>query len=170
MSAEFKIEGLADLEKQLLDFPEKIRLNVMRGALRAGARQIANEAKARVPVQTGQLRNSIRVSARLQGNDIVASVKAGGRVRGGSRKGRSESGAFYAHMVEFGTSAHIIQVIRAKALRVGGWFAHELEHPGARANPFFRAAISTKASAATQAVADYIRKRLDKLNQADNEG
>ncbi|MDB6061563.1 MAG: hypothetical protein JWM78_1666 [Verrucomicrobiaceae bacterium] len=170
MSSDTTIIGLAELEKALDEFPEKLQRNVLRGAIRAACKVIADEAKARVPVLTGTLRDTIRVSVRIVEGVVVGSVKAGSRVKGGSGKSGAGRGAFYAQMVEFGTAAHFIHAAKGKALAIGaGFFAKTVAHPGAAQHPFFRPAISTKLTAAGQRFADYISARLDKLNQADNE-
>lgn len=168
MSEDIQIVGLAELKLALDEFPDKLQNNVMRGAIRAGLKQIANEAKSRVPVATGALKKSIRVSARIQDGNVVGFVKAGSRVKGGSQKSGAARGAFYAHMVEFGTAAHVIRSLNAKALGIAGGFAKSVKHPGAQMHAFFRPAIATKSQAAMEAFAAYIRKRLDKLNQVDN--
>lgn len=54
-------------------------------------------------MDTGTLRDTIRV-VRLYGDPkLDVRVYAGNRVKGGSMKKGAERGAFYAHMVEFGT-------------------------------------------------------------------
>jgi HK97 gp10 family phage protein len=81
----------AEIEKRAMD-----RLEKAGGVVADRARQI-------VPVDTGALRNSIRVT-RLKGDPKQnIRVYAGNRVKGGSMKKGAERGAFYAHMVEFGT-------------------------------------------------------------------
>jgi len=55
---------------------------------------VADRARQNVPVQTGTLKDSIRVT-RLKGDP-----KLNIRVYAGNRK---KGGAFYAHMVEYGT-------------------------------------------------------------------
>ena len=171
MSTQFEVAGLSDLLKQFDEFTDKIERNALRGALRAGAREIANEVKARVPIKTGALRDSVGISTNARKGIITATIKAGGRVKGGSNKGKtgSDRGAFYAHMVEFGTAAHLIRVAQAVALSIGGGFAKIVHHPGAQPHPFFRPAIASKTQAAIDAVPKYLAKRLDKLNEPDNE-
>lgn len=62
--------------------------------LEEAAGYVMGSARAKVPVQSGKLRNSIRV-VRLHGDPkLNVRVYAGNRDKGG---------AFYAHMVEFGT-------------------------------------------------------------------
>lgn len=152
---EFRFEGLADLERRLTELPTKLAKNIMRGALRAGAGMFRAEARARVPVDSGALRASIRVSARLKGTEVTARVTAGGR----SRKGD----AYYAHMIEFGTKAHRIGPKNAKALVINGQVMRgEINHPGASARPFMRPAFDGRAQQAVGTVAKYIADRLAK--------
>jgi HK97 gp10 family phage protein len=64
---------------------------------------IADRARALCPVDTGALKKSIRVR-RLKGDPkLDVRIYAGNRVEGGSMKKGAARGAFYAHMVEYGT-------------------------------------------------------------------
>jgi len=77
--------------------PEVITAEIEKKAMDRLARAgeiVAVKARQKVPVLSGKLRDSIRV-ARLQGDP-----KQNIRVYAGSRQ---RGGAFYAHMVEFGT-------------------------------------------------------------------
>lgn len=152
VSGEMIVNGLSDLMKVMDGLPAMIQRNAMRGALRAGANVIANEARRLAPVATGQLKASVRVSVRVDNGVVKAFVKAGNRYKvykiGG--KGRATKGAyktaregggtdyhsaFYAHMVEFGT----IKM---------------------RAHPFMRPALDGRKQEAVEAVAEYLRQRL----------
>lgn len=171
-SQNFSIEGLAEFNKRLEEFPDKIHRNVLRGAIRAALKIILTDARQRVSVFSGALKDSIRISIRIINGEVVGTLKAGGRVKGGSKKGKkgAERGAFYAHMVEFGTAAHFIRAAKNKFLKVGaGFFTKTVAHPGARQKPFMRPAIAAKSEEATAAFAAYIEKRLDKLDQANND-
>ena len=181
--SEIRVKGLADLNKFLQQLPAKMEQNVMRGALRAGANVIKDEAKRLVPVSepnsqnrrrygfyAGTLRDSIRVSARVKNGRVTASVYAGGKTKSGAH-------VFYANWVEFGTAGHAIMAKQANgknaarrlnrsakrggSLRIGGQFVGSVVmHPGSRARPFMRPALDGKAQAAVLAAADYIKKRL----------
>lgn len=181
--SEIRVKGLADLNKFLQQLPAKMEQNVMRGALRAGANVIKDEAKRLVPVSepnsqnrrrygfyAGTLRDSIRVSARVKDGRVTASVYAGGKTKSGAT-------VFYANWVEFGTAGHAIMAKqtngknaarrlnrsakRGGSLRIGGQFVGSVVmHPGSRARPFMRPALDGKAQAAVLAAADYIKKRL----------
>lgn len=166
--AETHVTGLAELQKFLDQLPAKIERNVMRGALRAGVNVIKNQARASAPVgqpsqenvrlyggYAGALRDSIRVTTRVRGGRVTASVKAGGK------NSRSRADVYYAHMIEFGTRAHFILPRKAR-----GWlsflsvFARKISHPGARPRPFMRPALDSQAQNAVIAAAEYMKKRL----------
>ena len=161
--SEIYVKGLSDLQKFLDQLPAKMEANVMRGALRAGAKPILQMAKELAPVgepsetnkrkyklYAGALRDSIRISGKIdkrKGN-IVARIIAGGKTKSGAS-------VFYPHMVEFGTRPH--------ALSKGG----EQSHPGITGHPFMRPAIEVKSSEAIIAAGEYIKKRLSAKHGLD---
>jgi HK97 gp10 family phage protein len=146
--AETVIKGGKELQEFLNTLPAKIERNIMRAALRAGAKVIADEAKLNVPVKDGDLRASIRVSTRAKRGQVTASVKAG------SQK------AWYWRFVEFGTAAHTIQSSIGSSLFFNGGAYKSVNHPGARAMPFMRPALDGKSNDAVIAVGRKIRERL----------
>lgn len=152
-----KIRGMAELGKLLDELPAKIERNIVRSALRAGAKVIQAEARQNVPVRTGALRDSIRVSVRLVAGKPLATIKAGGKT------------AAHAHFVEFGTAAHFIAAKDAKSLFIAGLLRDGADHPGARMQPFMRPALDGAAQAAVMAFGQQIKKRLTKqgLDTAD---
>lgn len=165
------VKGLSELQRVLDTLPAAIERNIMRGALRAGAKVFERSAKARAPVapptdvnrrlyggRRGLLRDSVRVSVRARAGRLLARVIAGGKAKGGGI-------AYYAGWVEKGTKPHTITAKRAKALVVGGssgraWSAHSVQHPGARPNPFMTPAFDESHQQALVAVREYIRNRL----------
>lgn len=150
MSGEVRVKGLSDLNALLQELPAKMERNVLRGALRAGARVVQAEAKANVPVDTGALRAGIKVSTggkRGAAGVVIAKVRVTGRH------------AFVAPWLEYGVAAHTITARR------GGWlffgaFARSVEHPGFAPRPFMRPALDSKAQAAVVAAGNYIKQRL----------
>lgn len=68
-------------------------------AVKAGAEHVALAAKARVPVETGHLRESIHVESTPEGEYVVADARAYNNKTG------EEEGMHYGRLVEFG-SAH----------------------------------------------------------------
>lgn len=145
------IAGGAALDALLRTLPVKVETNIMRSALRAGARVYLDQVKENIPVEHGYLRQSARITTRKsREGQVSASVKVGNHL------------AFYAHMVEFGTRAHIIKAKPGGAMNVNGSEVKTVNHPGGRPHPFMRPAADAKFGAAVAAVQAQIRKRLTK--------
>lgn len=180
MSDVIQVRGLSELQRFLDQLPAKMERNVLRGALRAGARLVQKAARANVPVSppnarnarrynlyAGALRDTLRVSAQARGGQVTASVKAGGKTKGGAV-------VYYARWVEYGTRSHWISVgdggpsaatanrwERRGRLRIGENFVgSSVVHPGAQARPYLRPALDSQATAAVVAVGEYIKGRL----------
>ncbi|KAK1548908.1 hypothetical protein Q3G72_014462 [Acer saccharum] len=125
--------------------------NIMRSALRAGAVPIRDEIKARAPVDTGALRDSVRITTRAKAGQVSASVKVGNKT------------AWYAFLTEFGTRPHKILPKRVGgALRFGGTEARSVEHPGIAGHPFIRPGVDAAFTASVTAVQAKVRQRLTK--------
>jgi HK97 gp10 family phage protein len=151
--ADLIITGGKELAEFLKTLPQKLERNVMRSALAAGARVIANEAKANAPAKSKRLIKSIRVSTDARKGVIEAYAKAGGKK------------AFYANFVEFGTAAHTITAKSGKMLKFTARDGNkvtikEVLHTGAIAKPFLRPALDTKAPEAIRAIGSKIKERL----------
>lgn len=143
-----KVLGLRELERALQQLPAKLQKNVLRGAMRAGGRVFVVEARQLVPTDHGDLRRSIRTSVRIVNGRVTATVKAGGK------------GAWYGHLVEFGHwKTHT-----SFQTKDGRWLSGpKLEVPTwIGPQPFMRPSFDSKAPAAIEAIADYLRKRLTK--------
>jgi HK97 gp10 family phage protein len=142
------ITGGRELDAFLQQFSVKAEKNILRSALRAGAAVFREEVKANIPVDSGDLRRSVRISAKSKGGRVTASLKIGNKK------------AWYAHMVEFGTKPHKIAPRGAGGLLIGGNVVGAVDHPGARPQAFARPAFDSKSAEAIAAVAAQIRKRL----------
>lgn len=154
--SETQVKGLAELQKALDELPEKIAANVMRGAMRAGAKVLADEARLQAPVLSGELRDTIRHAAKIENGVAIGYVRAG--PRGGKNLSKADAKkGWYVRFVEFGTAAHIIKARKGKTLFLG---VSKVNHPGATKKPFMRSALDQGAGRALAAVAGYIRKRL----------
>lgn len=106
MKTTVRIDGLENLDRKLAKLAKALPETVQKAALAEGGEIIASEARLLVPVDSGNLRDSITVSdERLGGAFKMDSglgsrsvqVFIGPRTRGGRPDG------FYGHMVEFGT-------------------------------------------------------------------
>lgn len=166
---EFVLGGAA-LDALLGTLPVNIEKNIMRGALRAGAKVFMAEVKNNIPISSGDLRNSVRITTRSKKGQVTASVKIGNKR------------VYYAQMVEFGTRAHFISVqdsergvnrrtgkalsmrtINRNSLIIGNTFVGPtVSHPGARPRPYARPAAEAGFQAAVGAVQLYVRQRLTK--------
>jgi HK97 gp10 family phage protein len=147
------ISGGKELGQFLQSLPLKIEKNIMRAALRAGARVIANEAKLNVPIQDGDLKRSIRTGSNAKKGKVEAYAKAG------------DKKAWYYRFVEFGTAAHIIKgknggMLRFMAKNGKAIQTLQVSHPGAIAKPYMRPALDSKSGEAVMAVSNKIRERL----------
>ncbi len=146
------VEGLRELAAGLRELPKVMENKILRGALRAAAEVVANEARYRCPVRTGQLKASIRVSTRVVNGRVICYVKAGSRytVFRIGKKGRSTKDAYktiganggvdyqaahYAFWIEFGTSKMA-------------------------ARPFMRPAFESKRDQAIATFTEYVQRRL----------
>ena len=156
MSNDFvHVKGMRELDAVLKTLPAKIEANIMRGAMRQGAKVVAQYAKIKVQKKSTKLARSVRYNTTLDRR--VGQVKAYVRAGGKGKKGKTVT-AFYANFVEFGTKPHIIKAKPPNTLlAIGVPIVH---HPGAKPYPFMRPALDTQAQAAFKAVGDYVRKRL----------
>jgi len=171
-----RIDGLKELDAALKGFSAKFEGNVVRGALRAGMKEIESIARARLATAShGKLSKSLRVSSRLKKGKATAELKVGG------------GDAWYAKFVEFGTATkytgtgrtvgkeYHIKPKRKSALkffwkRQGQWVITKkgVMHPGATAQPFMRPAFDQGSARAVRAFAAYVRKRIAQGERVSN--
>jgi len=97
MYMDIKIEGAKELEKKLLSFEPKLGRKIIRQALRAGAKVIHTAAKANVPVDTGALKQSLKVKAMRKRRHSYGVMVA-------TSDGWFKGDEFYGAFLEFGTS------------------------------------------------------------------
>jgi HK97 gp10 family phage protein len=161
--ADVPVKGGEDLAAALRDFPVKFEVQVMAAALREGAKEIERRTKENVPKRTGKLRDSIKIRrvTRKRTGYINLQVTAGDRKKGG---------AFYAHMVEFGTQAHEIRPKGAKSLFVAGLLRQLVSHPGSKPSGFMRRAFDEGNAPALVLVTDRVRKGIDRLTKRRAKG
>lgn len=145
------IQGGRQLDELLQTLPEKMQRNVNRAGLRAGAVVLLDAVKQNIPVASGALRDSARITSRTRNGEVTVSVKVGNRV------------AWYAHLVEYGTRQHAIKPREpGGAMQFGGVTTRSVQHPGARAQPFMRPAVDLELPQALEAITAKIRERLTK--------
>ncbi|TAZ76558.1 HK97-gp10 family putative phage morphogenesis protein [Rhizobium ruizarguesonis] len=118
--------GLAKLQKRLAAIPAEVKVAVQ-PALLAAANQMAADMKSLVPVDHGDLRDSIEVTP--AGSATPSHSQPGGSTIVPENAVMITAGndaVRYPHLVEFGAGPHIN----------GGEFAGT-QNPGAPAQPFF---------------------------------
>ena len=74
-----RLKGGPELLRLLDELPKNLERNVIRGGLRAGAKVIQQQAKANVPVRTGQLKRAIGIGTRTDGAKLSSYVKLRGK-------------------------------------------------------------------------------------------
>lgn len=126
MTVVVQVEGLKALDAALGQLPKSIGKSVLNRTLIKAGQPIADAAKAAAPVDTGDLRDSIKVSARTKNTvgkaEFGAAMRAGlgvGAARAALRDARRAAGPSsfaemfvgpetrkgvirYAHLIEFG--------------------------------------------------------------------
>ncbi len=164
------MRGRSEVSSYIAGAQGKIIKQLLRGAARAGAKVIADDAKARSESDT--VAEAIVIRTRVEEHRIVVRITV-------------KSGWAYARALwlEYGTSPHFISVSEAQrngqgiqrinakvgaaggdaSLVIGGEFVGTtVWHPGARAHPFLRPALDIKANEAVQAAQKYINARVSR--------
>jgi len=158
-------KGSADVKRFLSQIPIDLETKILRGAARAAANVVADEAKLRSISK--EVTNAIKVRGSTKGGQIVAKVQVVG------------PGAYLAPWLEYGTAPHLISVsdkaregrsvgrinrlAKEGSLRIGGQFVGEsVQHPGARPHPFLRVSLDTKEAEAIAAAQSYINARISR--------
>lgn len=169
--SDIRVKGLASLNEFLQALPVKVERNVLRAALRTGAKVIEADARSRIRSRSGAL---------------AADLKSGSRTKGARVIGYVRNRLFYAPMVERGTRKHFISVdMDARPSRItrrgrrafgigtinrmlargslvigGNLVGGQVVHPGSRPYPYLRPALDSRGQDAVVAAAVYMRGRL----------
>lgn len=154
--AEAEIKGLAELEKFMQTLPSNIEKNVMRSSMRAGAKVLMVQAKAKLKSDSGDLRDSIRIGTDAKGGRVTAYVRAGGKNK------KTGVHVVYAHIIEWGAKAHAITARRGGFLNFGKVFARGVWHPGIKPRAFMRPTLDTYWRQAVAETAKKMRATLEK--------
>ncbi|NYT43107.1 HK97 gp10 family phage protein [Sphingomonas sp. R-74633] len=157
------VRGKAEVKRFLAQLPRELEEKVLRGAAKAAATVVAEEAKARVI--SAAVAGSIKVATSRQDGRLIAKVQSKGK------------GSYLAPWLEWGTDPHFISVAedqregrsigrinklhKAGSLVINGQFVGDtVFHPGARPHPFMRPALDTKEADAIAAAQSYINARI----------
>lgn len=166
------IKGRQGVSRFLLNLPKQIEEKVLRGAARAGAKVIAEDAKVRT--KSHEIAEAIKVMTKKDGSRMVGKVQVKG------------PGAYLAPWEEYGTAPHYITVDdsqrvgrsagRINRLAKQGTLAingkpvgKTVHHPGAQPHPFLRPALDTNEQEAIAAAQKYINSRVTKAGIVGND-
>ena len=94
-----RIHGLKELKREMAQLEPRLQKNILRGAVTKVAAEIRDDARSRVPKNTGNLRKNI-VSKRMRGSRHH--IKAAVIVREEGKRGEKRN-AFYWRFLEYGT-------------------------------------------------------------------
>lgn len=149
MTRKFKIEGLAELEKDLLKL-EKLsrRRAVFRKAIDDASAHIVADAKSRVKRRTGRLQDSIGISGKLNKSQAMLERESKSPTEVTRYLGTSDPKAMFT---EFGT----------KPRKNGGWFKGTM-HPGTAPKPFLRPAVDAGQDKYFENIGQEIAKQIDR--------
>lgn len=159
MDVTAKWEGFDALLADLGTLRKGMQGAALRSALRVAASPVTKRAKADSPSR--RVRKSL--AARVSGTGLTARARIGAR--------RRSPGARILHLIEGGTKPHRIAPRKARRLKIGGrYVSGPVQHPGARARPFFKQALPSEAPESRRkfgsALGQIIRKmKLKMLNQ-----
>lgn len=163
-----KVKGRDAVRQYLRQIPDKLERKILRGAAKAAATVIADEAKLRVV--SSEVESAIKISTRqTEPGRVVAKVQVKG------------PGAYIAPWLEYGTDPHFISVAEDQrdgrsvrrinqqtreaggdgSLVIGGKFVGKtVWHPGARPHPFLRPALDSKEAEAIAAAQTFINSKI----------
>ena len=138
MQLQVSIEGLDDLKKAFDLLPKRVAVRAASKAVREGAKIIQKAARAKVPVDTGNLKRSITIKVlnkKREAMEVAALIGPGTGYFSKSKKTRVGDG-FYGFFVEYGTKKM-------------------------KAQPFMRPAYDENTVAAQQAIVNVIGEAIE---------
>lgn len=178
MATTVTIKGLKELNDALAQLPRNIGRNVLRGAVRAGAAVVRDEAKRQAPVDTGTLRRAIyHKQIREQSSAVrqvfYVGVRRGKQYRSLTTKGGKDRSmdAYYAGFVEYGHFARRSKDGKFRKLmrktdrgQANNQVMAEMVQSGEvrwiPARPYMRPAWAVTKEQALKALSEYIAKRI----------
>ena len=157
--------GRAEVRSFIAGLPAQIEAKLLRGAARAAAKVVVDEAREQCVDK--EVAAALTVKVMVEPDFVLARIFPDPRKPGVSR----------AIWVEYGTDPHLISVseedrggmsvgrinrlTKEGSLVIGGHFVGPVvEHPGATPHPFLRPAIDTKKGEAIAAAQRYINARV----------
>jgi HK97 gp10 family phage protein len=156
MKGDFELIGQKDLLGKLKKLETKAAAVILKKALRKAGGKIRSQAKMDAPVDSGNLRRSIKVFA-----DKGRGSKNGALIRVGADR----KIAPHAHLVEFGTEERVLKKPRTINVQTSsGSSFFEATHTGKMpANPFFQGAYDKSQGRAVETFTNEMKRQLSNL-------
>lgn len=156
-------KGGSEVRRYLAQLPGEIERKLLRGAGRAAAKVVAEEAKARSI--SSEVASAVKVKVESGDGRVTARIQVKG------------PGAYIAPWLEYGTSGHFISVDDSQRMGMsvgrinkqakegslviaGAFVGTTVWHPGARPHPFLRPALDLKQGEAIAAAQSFINSRV----------
>ena len=176
-----RIEGYEEALETLKNLgDERERQKIMRGAIASAGRIVRDTAKPMIPVgkeprhvpgygvlPRGSLRNSIRVSTRIERGGNLSQLFGAFGVSGKVIVGNRKKGIYWAHFVELGTRPHSTgrgaRLVRKGKFSGGRGQDSGTGHPGTPAYRYMRRAIKSTEDRVSETFIAYVEKRLAAL-------
>jgi HK97 gp10 family phage protein len=109
MRVTVRIHGVAEVQRALESLPDAVRADALGDVLFEATKPIADAARAKAPVRSGRLRQSIRIALRARGQGQTLRASRGAGIFVGSTSP-------LAHLQEYGTAHHGPQPFMRPAL------------------------------------------------------
>ena len=138
------------------DMPNVLKRKYLTKAAKAGAQVQLDMMRDLCPVATGNLRDSLIMSVARESNADEVVV----------RTGPDKKMGYIAHFIEFGTGAHEIRA-DAKSMLASEFdvFGKTVSHPGIKARPFMRPALTNTAGAAKAIAAGVLADLIEEFEK-----
>lgn len=168
MVATAQINGFREANRNLNKLRERVAKNGTDRALKKAASPIRRKMRQKAKKgKTGNLRKGIKIVIQKEGSTRVAVVGA-------------FAPAFHAHLIEYGSEPHDIELKRKQAFKsvvdAGAdlgfaaedvFFSGTIKHPGSRAQPFIRPAYDEEKDNSIkiygEVLGDFIEAEADKI-------
>lgn len=150
------ITGARELDRVLAMLPRRIARKVVTGALRAAARPVLREARARLPVDTGASRKDLKIrTVPYRVSPTPRVIVAGSRSKGGRD--------YILYFLEYGTAAHAMTGKRKRVMASAeAVYGKKVRHPGVRPRPFLRPAFDATWREALAILGRELGERIEK--------
>ena len=140
MDVEVKVLGMEEIVKKLKKLEPKLRNSILSGAIRAGAKLVADEARLNVPVESAHLKKSILVRKRRSKDKTILhfTVAPVTKIMHQFQDANGEKHYNYGNIIEMGNSTHVAQ-------------------------PYMRPAFENKGEESINETRKYMEKRFSKM-------